>query len=232
MKSFVLRSLWKVISFAATRVAGRYLAKDRTYTYKKFRMKIFSHVFHPGLFRSTKAFAEWLETQNIKGKKVLEIGSGSGLVSLVAAAKEAIVTATDINRKAVENTRLNAEMNGLHISTIHSDLFATIPEPGSFDIVLVNPPYYPKQPRNDYEKAWYCGPGYEYFSALFAQLKQHAQENNCYMILSDTCDLNAIKKIAGDHQLMLTVVSTKKISGEALIVYKTGTVNPPPGKRP
>jgi len=70
------------------------------------------------------------------GDRVLEIGTGSGLISCEIA-KTASVIATDINPHAV----LCARKTGVEV--IRTDLFAGIC--GVFDLVLFNPPYLPTQ---------------------------------------------------------------------------------------
>jgi methylase of polypeptide subunit release factors len=53
--------------------------------------------------------AEWIEA----GKTVLDVGCGSGVLTVFAALKSKHVTAVDINPEAVANTRLNGEALGL-----------------------------------------------------------------------------------------------------------------------
>lgn len=222
MKRRITISLRKIFSLAASAIARKYLQKDRVFTYKGLRLQVWKDVFHPGLFRSTKVFAEWLSRQDVAGKNIVEIGSGSGLISLVAARNGATVTAVDVNPKAVDNTSANAKANGLTISVIHSDLLTDLPHQ-PVDVVLVNPPYYPKDPQNDYEKAWYCGESFEYFEKLFQQLSKRGLADRSYMILSDTCDLIAITSIAGKFHIRLDEMHTKTIAGERLIIYQTCT---------
>jgi len=80
------------------------------------------------------------------GKKILEIGCGSGIVSLSAAAadKSNSVLGVDINAAAVKCARENAEGNGIkNASFIESDLFAAVPSGSKFGVILFNPPYLP-----------------------------------------------------------------------------------------
>lgn len=79
----------------------------------------------------------------LKGKKFLELGCGSGLISIAAAKKGARVTASDINPVAVEFLVKNSEENKVEIEVIESDLFNDIPKQ-PFDIIAINPPYYKK----------------------------------------------------------------------------------------
>ena len=189
------------------------------------RLVIFKGVFHPGFFRSTNVFAAWIETQSLINKKILEIGAGSGLISLVAARQGAIVTAIDINEKAVENTKLNASKNNVEINVYHSDLFNAVTRK-DFDLVFINPPYYPKTPLNDYEKAWYCGEGFDYFEKLFMQLNKNGLSNDCFIILSDTCDLPSIAEIAARNSIALNEIFSRKVSDERLMIYKTASIDP------
>jgi release factor glutamine methyltransferase len=78
------------------------------------------------------------------GKKILEIGCGSGIVSLSAAHADAKnkVLGVDINPAAVECAKGNAEKNGIkNARFIESDLFSNVS--GVFDVILFNPPYLP-----------------------------------------------------------------------------------------
>ena len=76
--------------------------------------------------------------------RILELGCGCGLVSLLLAARlqgQAEFVLVDSNARAVECTRRGAELNGfagIHVE--HSDIYQ--PTPGTFDSVLGNPPYF------------------------------------------------------------------------------------------
>ncbi|MDO9549829.1 MAG: class I SAM-dependent methyltransferase [Methanoregula sp.] len=70
--------------------------------------------------------------------RVLEIGTGSGLISCEIA-KVSEVVATDINPHAARC----AHRYGVEV--VQSDLFAGIR--GLFDLILFNPPYLPTQPE-------------------------------------------------------------------------------------
>jgi release factor glutamine methyltransferase len=72
------------------------------------------------------------------GDRILEVGTGSGLISRELA-KVSGVVATDINPHAV----LCARKAGIDV--VRTDLFAGIR--GFFDLILFNPPYLPTQPE-------------------------------------------------------------------------------------
>lgn len=176
-----------------------YLKSPRNYRWGDIRIVVQPEVFHPGFFFSTALLLRYLKNVQLNNKKVIEVGSGSGLVSLFCAKHGATVSACDINPIAVENTRTNAETNKRKFPVYLSNLFADIPQE-KFDLILVNPPYYKKQPSNLAEHAWYCGEKLEYFDALFNQAKSYATtESEILMVLSDECDISGIKSIAKNH---------------------------------
>jgi len=136
-----------------------------------FSLTVPPGVFHPGLFFSTKILARFLAQTDLKGTAVLEMGCGSGLVSLAAAAGGATVTSVDVNPLAVECTRANAAANGLgeKISVLNSDLFAALPEGNRFDLIVWNPPFYPKEPTDDASRAMNAGEGYSVLGRFAAE---------------------------------------------------------------
>ena len=91
------------------------------------------------------------------GERLLEIGCGSGLLSVHAAKAGALVTAADISPYAVECTKKNASRNRLRIDVVQSDLFENLK--GEFDVIAFNPPYLPEETRSTswIEKSWSGG---------------------------------------------------------------------------
>ncbi len=188
-----------------------YLSRKRRYRYGKLTVDILPGVFHPGIFYSTKMLLEFIGRQPVSQAKVLEIGAGTGIIALSTAQMGAIVTATDINPTAIENIKQNALLNDVSIRIIHSDLYDQIPEE-TFDWVLINPPYYPRNPKTDAEFAWYCGANHEYFEKLFGGLSQYiSTTTKVIMVLSDVCDLESIMRIAHSHQFWFEKVGQKRI---------------------
>ncbi|HND54636.1 MAG TPA: methyltransferase, partial [Pirellulaceae bacterium] len=78
------------------------------------------------------------------GDRVADIGCGAGVVALALAAREPTcrVTAVDSNARAVECTRRNAELNEFSNIEVRHDADGCCGEPGTFDLVVGNPPYY------------------------------------------------------------------------------------------
>jgi release factor glutamine methyltransferase len=97
-------------------------------------------------------FAENLVLKH--GDYVLDVGTGCGVLGVIAAAKAAKVVGVDINPYAVRCAKQNARLN--HISNkmffVQGDLFAPLRIEEKFDLILFNAPYLPTE--NDEESSW------------------------------------------------------------------------------
>jgi methylase of polypeptide subunit release factors len=84
-----------------------------------------------------------------KGKRVMEIGTGSGIISLIAAEHGAAkIVATDINPKAIESVTANAEALGFGdiiearlVTPDDMSAYAVIEDGEQFDLIISNPPF-------------------------------------------------------------------------------------------
>ncbi|AQT70841.1 methyltransferase [Streptomyces sp. fd1-xmd] len=94
------------------------------------------------------------------GTEVMDIGTGSGALALLAASRGARVTAVDVSRRAVAAARMNGVRLGLPLSVLHGD-FAAVSRGRRFDLVLANPPYVPspraRLPGHGPRRAWEGG---------------------------------------------------------------------------
>jgi predicted nicotinamide N-methyase len=77
----------------------------------------------------------------VAGKRVLDLGAGSGLVAIAAMMAGAdTARAADIDPYAIAATRLNAAANGVAVEAIHGDL--TEGDPPDADLMLVGDLFY------------------------------------------------------------------------------------------
>ena len=105
----------------------------------KFEIETDDLVYIPS--DDTFLLAENLEIK--EGMSVLEIGTGSGLVSMYASLLTDDVTATDINYNALELAEKNFKLNNIGtIKLEFGDLFEPVKDK-KFDVILFNTPYLP-----------------------------------------------------------------------------------------
>jgi release factor glutamine methyltransferase len=220
MKNTKKKSIIRKIGFRILYpLSEKYLSKERSYKYKDITVTVFPGVFHPGFFFSTNLLLKYLEKLELNEKYFLELGAGSGLISLFAAKRGAFVTASDISLTAVYNIEKNVKMNDANVEVIHSDLFDDIPH-RRYDYIIINPPYYKKTPVSEKEFAWFGGDDFQYFRKLFTQLGNNFYENtNVLMVISDEADLEMIKSISAEYKFLLKEVFHKKIWGENHFIY-------------
>ncbi len=108
--------------------------------YNNLKLEIFEQVYEPA--EDSFMLAEC--ASKVKGE-ILEIGCGSGVVSLTVARadKNNKVLGVDINPLAVKNANKNKKLNKTaNVHFIVSDLFSKVPK-RKFDFILFNPPYLP-----------------------------------------------------------------------------------------
>ncbi len=117
------------------------MGEDMVVTYyKENAFNVAENVYEPA--EDTFLLADNLDAH--KGERVLELGTGCGLLAILAAKAGAHVVATDINQAALECARANAVKHQVEdrIDFRLGDLFE--PVAGErFDLVIFNPPYLP-----------------------------------------------------------------------------------------
>lgn len=107
------------------------------------------------------------EVTKLKGKKILDIGTGSGCIAIMTQKITGMmVVACDISKKALETAQKNAKNLSAEIEFIHSDLFLNISD--KFDIIVSNPPYIPISDLPDLQEEVLKEP----HNALFASDKK------------------------------------------------------------
>lgn len=146
------------IAKPTTRLRGRTLLTD-------------PEVFHPVYFLSTPVFLDYLSTVSVAGKRVLDMGTGSGTVGIFAAGRGARVTACDINPRAVALAGENARRNGVEMEVLSSNLFASLAG-RDFDVICFNLPFLAGTPRTVFERALFGGPDFETVRAFALGCRQ------------------------------------------------------------
>lgn len=135
----------------------------------------------------TELLVEEILKEDLKDKKILDIGTGSGAIAISLALenkKNLHVSACDISTEALEVARMNAEKLGAHVEFIHSDLFENIE--GKFDLIVSNPPYISEEDYDKLDKLLYYEPkkalyggvkGYEIYEKIIDQAKSYLTDD-------------------------------------------------------
>ena len=112
-----------------------------TFTYNNLVFIGLNSVFSPVIFEDTFFFNENLPI--CANDEFLEIGCGTGFISVNFALKGANVTATDINQNAIKNTKLNSILHSTEnkIKILYSDVFENINNSLRFDVIFWNVPF-------------------------------------------------------------------------------------------
>ena len=93
----------------------------------------------------------WLMANHLPDLKgpVLEIGCGTGIISITLAKRGLQVTAVDKNPKSVEATKFNSINNNADIEVLEGDMFTPVSD-RKFRTIVCNPPYLPP-PDKEYQ---------------------------------------------------------------------------------
>ena len=128
-----------------------------------------------------------------RGEKALEMGCGSGIISMHLAKAGAVVTAADTDERAVRATENSAMLNGLNVRVVQSDLFSNTL--GGFDLVVFNPPYLRGDVQGPEDLCWAGGEdGVRLTSRFLDDAKEHLEPGGRVLLLiSDDMDPSALE---------------------------------------
>jgi len=160
---------------------------------------------------------------SLRGLRVLDMGTGSGILAAYCARRGADVTASDIDDEAIGTLRLTSDRMGISIKLIACDLFAKIHE--RFDVVVFNPPYLPSSTIDD--RTTDGGErGIEVINRFLSELPQHLAENGRGMLIVSS--LNDPERLVTHHpKLSFKTVREKLLFYETLYVLEAEARQPP-----
>ena len=183
-------------------------------------LQVLPQVMPPKLFR-TGAYLSGLLTPELvpSGSQILDMGTGTGIVSIFTAPRASRVVAVDINPEAVRCTQINVTRHLLEdkIDVRHGDLFESVGEE-TFDRIIFNPPFLKGTPSTPFEQALYGGDTIERFCS---EAKRYLKENGeILLLLSTLAEVEQILTIARKKGFSIHLLSEKHYINESLMLYR------------
>ncbi len=164
-------------------------------TYKGYLFHIFPEVYEPS--DDTFLMADCLEVK--EGAKVLDLGTGCGILGILATKRAERVLGIDINPHAVRCAKANAKTNEIEgkMDLVRGDLFQSLKSDEKFDLILFNPPYLPTPERESeggwLEKAWSGGPsGRKVMDRFLFEAPKRLKEGGVLLLTQSS--LTSVKK--------------------------------------
>jgi release factor glutamine methyltransferase len=201
----------------------------RSVTAAGFRLAVYPTVFHPKLFLTSEFFARFLATIDLAGKRVADVGTGSGILALAAARAGATVVALDINPQAVNAAFDNSRANGFgdRVTAMRSDLMSALAPGFLFDMIISNPPFFSGEPRDVADRAWVAGPGYRDILSLFEQAHERLKPSGTmYVLLSSDSDLHFLGQLIARAGFRARMATAFSIMIESMIIYELTPLEP------
>jgi release factor glutamine methyltransferase len=195
----VIKALRRLAHFAWSIGVRRDLLRASRCSLYGLDLEIAPGVLHPRHFASSRILADCLLTRDLRNLSVADVGTGSGLLALLAARAGAQATAIDINPIAIECARRNAVRNQLSgkVSPVVSDLFDGVQCENRFDLIVCNPPFYPRSAEGPRDQAFAAGPGQAFMMRLAEVLPSRLDGGVLLMVHSSDTDFSPIAEALG-----------------------------------
>jgi len=191
--------------------------------FKDYVFMVDEHVYEPA--EDSFLLAEKMTVE--EDDAFLDMGTGCGILAVLAAEKAKSVVAVDINPYAIECAIKNAEMNGARerIEFRHVDLFQPIKPNERFSLILFNAPYLPSEPdeeRSWIGKAWAGGSNGRKVIDRFVMNAPNflAAGGRIQLVQSSLSDVNRTIQMFSERSLQAMVVAQVKVAFERIVLVE------------
>lgn len=191
--------------------------------FKNYVFMVDEHVYEPA--EDSFLLAEKMTVT--EDDAVLDMGTGCGILAVLAAEKAKRVLAVDINPYAIDCAVKNAEMNGVkeRIEFRNGDLFQSIKLNESFSLILFNSPYLPSEPdeeRSWIGKAWAGGAtGRKVIDRFVMDAPNFlAAGGRIQLVQSSLSDVDRTVKMFSERNLRAMVVAQVKVPFERIVLVE------------
>ena len=162
-----------------------------------------------------------------KNDFVLDMGTGCGILGILAAKKARSVIAVDINPYAVYCAKMNAKLHRVErkMNILRGDLFQPIKTGEKFDMILFNAPYLPseKEERKTWiDRAWAGGlGGRELIDRFLLEAPKHLKMDGSFLLVQSTLsDVDETMQTLRKIGLKARVLAKEKVAFETLVVIE------------
>jgi release factor glutamine methyltransferase len=162
-------------------------SKSRRAFFKDFTFLLADNVYEPA--EDSFLFAENLSIEG--SRRIVDVGTGCGILAIVAAKNAEHVLAIDLNPYAIRCARQNAKLNKVidKMDFVQGDLFGAVKTFGRFDLILFNAPYLPVENRHGswLECSWSGGEsGREVIDRFIDQVPEHLNSSGRILLMQSS----------------------------------------------
>jgi release factor glutamine methyltransferase len=163
--------------------------------YHRKRVHFNEHVFnvYEDVYEPAEDTFLFAENLNVKeGELVLDVGTGCGLLGILAAKKASSVLAIDLNPYAIRCAKENSALNGVRnkMGFVQASLFTALNLNVKFNLILFNAPYLPSKEdevASWIERSWAGGAnGREVIDGFISEVPAHLKPNGHVLLMQST----------------------------------------------
>jgi release factor glutamine methyltransferase len=190
------------------------LSSAKRVHFGKFFFDVLENVYEPA--EDTFLLAENLQVET--GMQVLDVGTGCGILGIIAAKKVDRVVAVDLNPYALRCAKQNSVLNEVNrkMAFVQADLLTTLNEKAKFDLILFNAPYLPateKEAETWIGRSWAGGTdGRQVIDRFISQVKPCLKSSGRVLLMQSTlANVEKTVRRFDEHQLKARVKAELKL---------------------